>query len=403
MPRKARFSRREFVKGIGCASAIGTCSGIFPGMAAVRAASPSMTGCGIRYAYVGSAEDGNHSIQAFVVKGDRWEQIQLVGSRSPSHLLLHLARNLLYVANDVREYQGLPCGTVESYAVDPQNGRLTLVHTQRLSLSGTGPRQLALSPDGKYLVVALYEGGAYNVLALDENGVPARVVGITKELGSGSHPHYQRSAHPSSVCFDPVNGHLLCADLGTDRLSVFAIEKGRLVRKQQLSTSAGMGAAQILLHPSRKSLYLANAFDGSISSYRYLSDTGAIGSQVQQITGSESSYGVAPFLSSLALHPSGRFLYSTSKGEGALSTNVRTWRIDPLSGRVSHVATFQERSLLMQGAAISVFGDRLYLLDRNTSFVYNMMMDVATGKLELVNRVAQVGAPMHLALSFFNS
>ena len=103
-------------------------------------------------------------IEVFQREGRRRWKIQRVASANPSFLTLDADRNHLFAVNDVDEYEGLPVGTVESYTIETDSGRLALIGRQALSLSAIGPRHLALSPDGRYMVVAVYGGGAYNVL-----------------------------------------------------------------------------------------------------------------------------------------------------------------------------------------------------------------------------------------------
>ena len=90
----------------------------------------------------------------------------VTSSAAPSSLALDASERFLYAVNEVDEYEGLPSGTVEAYAIDAADGTLTFVNRQSLSLSATAPRHAAVSPDGRSLVVAVHGGGAYNVLPL---------------------------------------------------------------------------------------------------------------------------------------------------------------------------------------------------------------------------------------------
>src|SRR5258708_6139437 len=181
----SRWSRREFVQMAGSLAAMNFGS---PLLAAISAADGTAAA---KFAYVG-----------FGGKGAEEEGIE------------------------VDEYEGLPLGTVEAYAINGVNGTLKLVNRQRLSLSATAPRHAAISPDGRALVVAVHGGGAYNVLPLGKDGSVGAVSGILKETGSGPHDK-QRSAHPQMVVFDHA-GRVVTADLGSDRLSVLKLDNARL-------------------------------------------------------------------------------------------------------------------------------------------------------------------------------
>jgi 6-phosphogluconolactonase len=150
--------------------------------------------------------------------------IQRVASGQPSFLTVDHARNLLFAVNEIDEYEGLPTGSVESYAVAPESGLIELLSRRPLALSAIRPRHLAISPDGKYMVVAVYGGGAYNVLAIEADGKIGALVHVFKEIGLGA------SAHPHSVVFHPSGQFVVGTDLGCDRNSVFAFDNGRLSR-----------------------------------------------------------------------------------------------------------------------------------------------------------------------------
>ncbi len=170
-------SRRRFLERIGALSAYGALS--------MSARSGAFAG----YGYAGSlGADGHDSIEAFRVDSGRWTRIQQAPCRAPVCLILHPNRPVLYVANAVALHEGLPRGTVEVFSIDLKSGALSRLQRRGLSLSGTEPRSLAVSPDGRHLAVAIYGGGAYNVLAIERDGTLGQVRHIFKEVGCGAHP-----------------------------------------------------------------------------------------------------------------------------------------------------------------------------------------------------------------------
>ena len=48
----------------------------------------------------------------------------MVLSATPSSLVLDAGERFLYAVNEVDEYEGLPSGTVEAYAIDAIDGSL---------------------------------------------------------------------------------------------------------------------------------------------------------------------------------------------------------------------------------------------------------------------------------------
>ena len=243
MKDRSRWNRREFVQMAG--SSLGAMSFGLPLLARATGASGSVAP---RFAHVGFGGKGakDEGIAVFDLRGGglrgenlrggRWRPASVVASAAPSSLALDAGERFLYAVNAVDEYEGLPTGTVEAYAIYAADGSLKLINRQKLSLSATAPRHAAVSPDGRALVVAVHGGGAYNVLPLGKDGSVGAVSGILKETGSGPHDR-QRSAHPQMVVFDRA-GRGVTADLGSDRLSVLKLNTARL-------SIAGRYAAQL--------------------------------------------------------------------------------------------------------------------------------------------------------------
>jgi 6-phosphogluconolactonase len=324
-----------------------------------------------RFAYVGCGDD---SLRVFRLQGELWTQIQRVPSLAPACVSLSPVQETLYVANEVDEYGGLPRGTVEAFHIHPGDGRLTLLSRIALSLSATRPRHMAVSPDGKLLAVAAYGGGIYNLVAIAQDGSLAQVSSIFKDAGCGPHAQLQASAHPHTLLFDAGGRHLLSSDFGSDRLSVFAFEDGGLRRVMQRSTGQGSGPGNCVLHPSGSFVYAWHGLEGALACYRF--ESGTVGEEVQRVPLSGGG---------LALHPSGRMLYTA---QGA-------WRIDAESGRLSRVGTW------LPGASQIVAthdGMSVYFLDGARGSIDQATADGRTGEVHFRTNAAVVDKPSSIAL-----
>jgi 6-phosphogluconolactonase len=293
------MNRRHFLQMVGTTSLLGVARpGWASWIAAPRRARFS------KFVYVGAA-DGIHVYSTTTDQRFTHEQKMA----SPRPVAMAISGDHIYVANGVSEYGNLPRGSVEAFAINPATGWLQFKNRVPLSLSGVLPRDLAVAPDGRSVVVAVHGGGAYNVLLVQEDGRLGRVSGIFKETGSGPHV-LQSAAHPSAVIFDAA-GCVLTADEGSDKLSLFSLRDGQLTATGRREVSAGSGPSSMVLHPDGNRLYVANAFNGTMSSFAY---DGGIPDHRQTV-----SFGSA--VAGLAMHPSGEILYG-AHGEG-----VRVWKI----------------------------------------------------------------------------
>jgi 6-phosphogluconolactonase (cycloisomerase 2 family) len=277
----------------------------------------------VAYRYIGNP---GH-IDVFRVDGKRSRLVQRMPSRAPVSLLLHPNRQVLYAANHVALHEGLPRGTVEVFSVDRQTGALALLQRRALSLSGTQPRALAIAPDARYLVAAVYGGGAYNVLPIEQNGSLSEVSGIFKDLGRGPHSEHQLAAHPHTVIFDAAGRFVLSSDLGCDRLSVFAIiGEGELQRMSKLSVAPGSGPGCMAAHPGGSWLYVMHQLKPAISCHRYRPTEGIIEPRFQHVTLNDNGTG-------LTIDGNGRFLYAASESKST------SFSIDSASGALRIAAS----------------------------------------------------------------
>ena len=359
------WTRREFVRGA---------AGLVAAPHLSAALHPAQ-----QFAYVACGGEG--SIHIFSLRGKEWTPIQRVTSRSPAFVLLSPAQRTLYVANEVDVHAGLPRGSVEAFSIDPGNGRLTLLRRTALSLSATRPRHMAISPDGRLLAVAAYGGGIYNLLPIRRDGALGQPHTIFKDAGCGPHSELQASAHPHTLVFDGAGRKLLSSDFGRDRLSVFSVGDSRLQRCMQRSTGEGSGPGACLLHPSAGVLYVWHGLKSALACYRY--DGEAVGEVMQQ-------FSLPTFCeASLALHPSGRMLYTTQ-------ATLRAWQVDERNGML----LLRQQMALDERSQIVVAGDgeSVYVLSGASGLIHKVTADPATGALEGKTKVTTVVEPRSLAL-----
>lgn len=399
MRDRLRWNRRDFLEVAGYSSL---------SVMSTRLAWPSTANkenSGIatpRFAYVGHAGNSGipgsssaYAIEVFAIEGERWSRRGSVTSDHPSFLTLHPSGRFLYAINEVDHYENLPSGSVEAYSVDPENGNLTLLNRQPLSLSATSPRHMAVSPDGRALVVAVHGGGAYNVLPIDEEGRLGRVSGILKETGSGPDEEHQQAAHPQMVMFDRM-GRLLGADMGSDRLSVFTLNGGRLSVEARSEAQAGSGPRHIELHPNGSLLFVANGLDPSVSCYGYDEKNGRILDQLEHAAMVRSSRGDKSAVV-LAMHPSGEFLYTAQRFMG---DGIRVWRSNSRTGALRMVQHEKNQLQSLHAMTMAPDGSSLMALSGDIDGVIHWPIDRRSGRLMEAVQVAKVQAPISIVAKY---
>lgn len=354
------LNRREFVRMAGVAALLKQAASL-PTVAA------QSTRILPGYAFVG-VMGVVHGVHVYAIQNERWSLRQVVLSNAPVSMALHPSRKTLYVLNGVNEYQGLPRGSVQTFSVHPGSGHLTLQGRQPLSLSATMPRQLTVSPDGKWLAIAVHGGGAYNLLPIAADGQAGRPCGILKETGCGPVPNLQDRAYPTAVLFDKTGHRIITADLGSDRVCVLSTEDG-LATIERHEMTAGAGPRHLALHPSGDILFVANALEGSLSSYSYNAARGRIGTRLAHLLGG--------FGDALAMHPNGEFLLAAGNGE------ITTWRIESSNGDLSrmHSRKLADLGNSSELSAIAITPDGSEVMALTNQVIFRIQVDQACGHL----------------------
>lgn len=319
-PRNSRVDRRAFLTGIGLGGAAFLLSP-FRLRAVFRKDAKEFLFC------IGSfAEGDDGTLHILHIQRGKPSVLHSMPSARPSAIVRHPYRSLLYVANDVSRHQYRPRGTVETFAVDQATGKLELVGRQPLSLSATRPRSVAISPDGRSLLIAAFGGGSYNVLPIDESGLPGAPSSILKQIGHGEHRIEQASAHPSHVLFHPETGVAVATDYGADRLDIITADDDSGNRRMRvtgrLPCAAGSGPRETALHSGGKLFAVGYALRPALTVFRLTSEN-------KLMTTTQVLLNHAP--TAICFHPEHNVLY-TAQNRGRNEALLTAWRVAPQTG-----------------------------------------------------------------------
>jgi len=369
------------VKGIGCVSVLGALNKAVASKASWLAQPEEIFGHD--FAYIASTGDaGSSGIHVFEVQGDHWNLKQSISSRSPGSLVLHPNQQYLYIANDVDEYERLPRGTVEAYKIDADDGSLTLINRQPLSLSGIRPRHIAISPDSEHLVVAIHGGGAYNVLPIACDGSLGCATQILKEVGTGAHPVYQTCSHPHTVAFDATGQYFLATDEGCDRIGAFTFQNGEMVRALQVLALPASRPSHFAIHPDGTFVYVASAMDGSIDCYCLRTGTMEMKFESRVFANLKTSHEETH---PLFISVSGRFLYAASADDG-----ISAWEIDREDGKLAPIQHWKSTERSLRVLMMSPDSRCLFAVDSAQHAVLSIAVDPESGELGTAFTAARI-------------
>jgi 6-phosphogluconolactonase len=176
---------------------------------------------------------------------------------APSYLAWHPELPILYTANESGE------GSVTAVACAPDGGMRVI--GEPLPTGGEEPCHLAVSADGRHLLVANYGGGSVAVFALGAEGELLRRTDLRKHAGSGPNAERQESAHVHMIvpgpAADPAGGSeqdlWSAVDLGADEVRTYRLgAEGTLEEVAVTALPPGFGPRQLVREPGSRRTYL---------------------------------------------------------------------------------------------------------------------------------------------------
>jgi 6-phosphogluconolactonase len=268
----------------------------------------------------------------------------------------------------------------------------TLRELGRATTGGHDSCHAALDPTGCFLLVANYTGGTLAIIPLNSDGSPAKHRPLIRLEGSSVHPR-QKESHPHAFitagaredqCF------AYAADLGSDRIWGFAFDS-RSGSCEPLDTPfcnapSGAGPRHLALHPSGRWLYSVNELSNSVVLYERDISTGAIVG-VQSVGLLPSNFAGESYAGDLVMSPNGRFLYATNRGHDSIA--VLALKPD---GRLAFREVVATGAKGPQSLALSPEGSWLLCAHLGGSTLVLVSRDPTTGLLHDDRRIVEVAA-----------
>ena len=241
-------------------------------------------------------------------------------TRNPSFLVTSADGRLLFAVNEISDYGGDRSGSVTSFAVDAETGKLTQLSNQ--STRGADPCHLALDRTGRFLGVANYTGGSVAVLPVSGEGRLGPPVAFFQHEGRGTDPKRQEGPHAHQVVFTADNRFLVVTDLGLDGLVVYRFDErtGSLTPHEPpiARVAAGSGPRHFVFHPDGKRAFVINELSSTVTALTWDVGAGTFRASASVST-LPAGFKGRNSTAEIALHPGGRFLYGSNRGHDSIA------------------------------------------------------------------------------------
>jgi 6-phosphogluconolactonase len=308
-------------------------------------------------------------------------------SPDPSFVAVHPSGKYLYAVNEAGK-----SSMVSAFAIDGASGKLTLLN--QLPALGEDPCYITFDRTGKFALIANYTSGNIAVFPILNDGKLGKQTAAVQDSGSlGPNKERQEGPHAHWIEASADNRFLLVADLGLDEVLIYRFDAatGSVTPNQPAFArlKAGAGPRHAAFDRNGKFVFVASELDSTVTSFSFeakkgaLKDTGAVSTLPAGYSGRNE-------VAEIALHPNGKFLYVSNRG----NESIAVFAIHPGNGAltlVEHVLTGGKEP---RHFAIDPSGRYLLAENQLSDNIVEFRIDAATGKLTPTGETISVPSPV---------
>ncbi|HVW72934.1 MAG TPA: lactonase family protein [Rhizomicrobium sp.] len=316
---------------------------------------------------------------------------------SPSWIVLSADHKFLYAVNEVATYGPNKSGSVTAFAVDQASGALKQLNV--LDSGGSIPCFISIDPSGKFLLVANYTGGSYEVIRLKPDGSLGQATDVVKPQGPMSvynaadkppgmfgdlHPHGSRG---HMILPDPSGQYIVGADAGRDQIFVWKLDtnSGKLNQVSVTKSVPGAGPRHFAFSHDGKTFYQQQEQNSRLTTYSFAD--GKLTQKGPSISSLPDGYQGSNTTSELLIDKAGKHLYGANRTEDSIVTyNIAA------DGSVTRAANTWTEADNPRSLTLDPSGKFLYSLNQNGNNVVTFRLG-ADGVPKFTGKFLGLGSP----------
>jgi 6-phosphogluconolactonase len=309
------------------------------------------------------------------------------GIDNPSFLKISPDRQFLYAVTRPSAAVEKSGGYIQAYKIR-QNGDLQFLG--KAISHGADPCHVDVSPDGKFAAIATYGGGTTSLYPVKDNvGIGPAVSTITNK-GSGPTPR-QTAPHAHAIKFARNGKQVFSADLGTDRLNIFDLQKGKLIPAKQpfVKLPPGSGPRHFDFHPDSEVIYVINELNSTIS---VIDRNGRNREVVQTISTLPESFNETSYCADIHVSANGKFVYGSNRGHNSIAV----FKTDPVTKQLEFLTTVPTRGEWPRNFTLSADGKFLLVANQHSGNIVVFKVNTETGIPEFTGKELKLPAPVCL-------
>ena len=306
---------------------------------------------------------------------------------NPSFLAADSRGRFLYAVNELDRYGGQPTGAVSAFAIDSATGKLSLLN--QVSSHDQGPAHIALDRTGAFAFISNYSLGSMALLPVSKDGRLGELTGFVQHQGSSVNKQWQQGPHVHEVVLSPDNRFALVTDPGIDQVMAYPFDasKGKLGEPVIAHAPPGSGPRHIVFGPDGKFLYVITELSSRILTYSYDSKSGGL-RLVGTISSLPDGYAGTNYAAEIALHPSGKFLYASNRGDDSIAV----FSLDP-KGMLKRIESVPTNGKRPRNFALDPTGSWLLVANQESDNIVVFRINSDTGRLTATGEALRVPSP----------
>ncbi|SHO61728.1 6-phosphogluconolactonase [Pseudoxanthobacter soli DSM 19599] len=306
--------------------------------------------------------------------------------RNPSYLKLD--GDLLYAVEELDADEA----TLTVFACDTAAARLA--QRAKVPAHGAWPCHIGLDAGGTRLFLSNYLDGSFVTWPLDGGGLPHGAPTVLRRTGRGPNPERQDGPHAHFALASTGGTHVWICDAGTDEIVRYPLtEGGAVAAEPDLVLRAPPGSLPRHMTFSRDGtrLFVVSELGNLVSTWRFGPSGPELLGHVPTLA---PGHAVPSSSAAIRLHPEGRFLYSSNRGDDSIAV----FDTQTASGLPVFLATVPTGGRTPREFAISDDGRTMIVAHQDSHSLTVLRIEPDTGAISPLGGPFAIGSPVCVAI-----
>jgi 6-phosphogluconolactonase len=300
----------------------------------------------------------------------------------------------------VSEVGGWNEGLITGYAIDPDTGALEYLSKQ--PTRGDYTAHLGHDNSGRYVGIANYGGlpvtakpnRSIAIYPRAADGTLGSLVSEATHTGTGADADRQERPHAHCIRWTPDNKFVVVADLGIDRVKVYAFDNqtGALTPHGETVLPPGSGPRHFIFHPTLPFAYLTNEMTCTLASLAFDAASGTFTVLAVESTLPAGGH-KGTSTSAVGIAAGGKHIYVGNR----VHDSVAGFAIDQATGIAKFIGTTPTGGRIPRDFAFDPTGQVLAVANQESDVITLFRYQPASGALIPFGAPIQTGSPTAIA------